>query len=70
MSAQSMEERMAVAERDIEALQGGEAKVWETMDRIKEAVANIRVQNAATIAVVGLLQTVVLGFLMWKLTKG
>lgn len=68
MPDRDISERMAVAERDIEALQNGETKIWETMDRIKDALSNIRAQIAGTIAVVSILQTIALGWLIWKLT--
>lgn len=67
MSENPIPERMAVAERDIEDLQDNREKLWDKVGKLADGLNGLRVQVARTQVAIGIIQTIVLAVIVWKL---
>lgn len=65
-----LETEQAVQAKSIKTLEDGSRDLWATVSKIRDDVSRVKVDVAKVVAVVGIIQIIATGVIVWALTKG
>lgn len=65
----SLETQQAVLEKSINALETGHRDLWNTISDIRGEVSRVKVDVAKVVAVVGIIQIIATGVIVYSITR-
>lgn len=70
MDNHELEKDLAVQAKSIETLEKSADYLWKAVGELRGDVGRIKVEVAKVVAVVGIIQVIATGIIVWVLTKG
>ncbi len=65
----ALDKAQGITDTRLDSLERSEGMLWDTVNKIRDDVGKVKVEVAKVVAIVGIIQVLATGVIVWSLTK-